>query len=224
MVLSPLGITHGAPGNTLQQTLCYPAYTYNSEFLQPYVYPYVDAAQTYATTHPLYKSRVEPGIALAQATTTKAWQPVQPVVNYVVKMVKRTYYTLVHPHIPYLATKYNTLTAPYTSKISAFHKSNVAPHLATAQKQAKVAGDSAFQTYRYILTHPITAITSKYAAHGVRTSRTKAYEGYRFARPHALRAGKRAEKYSKEVLAPRWIQMVKWEIDQVARAWSHAKA
>lgn len=206
------------------QTFCYPSNVYHREVLEPYVYPALDHAQTRLLSNPAYKNVVEPGYAVARDSSKRLWQgPLRPVVDRVSRGARRVYLTFVEPHLPYLLARFHALTAPYTSRLSAFHQTHVSPRLVMAQAYAKTASDRSVNTYNYVSTHPLTDTIRKYANVGFQFGRRKGYDAYVLIRPHVVRAIERAEVIAKEVLGPRAVAGLEWGADRAARGWEVLK-
>lgn len=224
-VLSPLGLhDHSGQHSQLHQALCHPANLYHRDVLQPYVYPIVDDLQSRATRHPIYVKGLEPAYRVASINGQRAWNgPIKPWVNKARRGVRRVYLNFVQPHIPYLRGKIDAWTAPYTSRISAFHRSNVAPHLDTASRYAQQAGKRSVDTYNYAASHPFTGQAGKYANKGYQFSRVKGQQAYEYSRPHAIRAGKEAERIAREILGPRAVSAISYAGDKAGQGWGVVK-
>ena len=206
-VFAPLGFTHPPQAGSLHQTLCYPANAYHDAVLQPYIYPLVEKAQGNVLNHPVYVNAVEPSYTKVRDTSTKVWNgPVGPVVKRVQRELKRAYLTLVQPHIPYVKTKFITLTAPYTSRISALHNQYLHPQLAAAQLYANSAKYQSIKSYKYVASHPVTGQAGKYANAGYQVGRKRSIDAYNYSKPHAIRGAKEAERITREILGPRVIR------------------
>lgn len=220
-VLAPLGLHDASSQHSeLHRTLCYPANVYHREVLQPYIYPVVADLQSRAQAHPIYTKALEPGYRVASANGKRIWEgPVRPVVEKTRKGVRRAYLTFVEPHLPYLRTKVHTLTAPYTSRISALHRQYVAPHLTTAGRYAQTAGKSTVDTYKYVAAHPFTGHAGRYANAGYQVSKAKSQQAYEWSKPHAIRGGREAERIAREILGPRVIAGAKYAGEQIHRIW-----
>jgi hypothetical protein len=150
---------------------------------------------------------VEPSFTRVKDTTTKVWNgPVAPVARRLQREIKRAYLTLVQPHIPYVKTKFNTLTAPYTSRIAALHNQYLHPQLAAAQLYANSAKEQSVKSYNYISSHPITGQAGKLANKGYRVGRKRGIDAYNFSKPHAIRGAREAERITREILGPRVIR------------------
>lgn len=206
-VLSPLGLTHPPQAGSLHQSLCYPANAYHDAVLEPYIYPLVERAQGNVLNHPVYVKGVEPSYTKVRDTSTKVWNgPVGPVVRRIQRGVKRAYLTLVQPHLPYVKAKFNTITAPYTSRIAALHNQYLHPQLAAAQLYANSAKDQSVKVYKYVSSHPVTSQAGKYANAGYQVGRKRSIDAYNFSKPHAIRGAKEAERIAREILGPRVIR------------------
>jgi hypothetical protein len=125
----------------------------------------------------------------------------------------------VQPHIPYLKARAQALTAPYSSRASAFHQSYISPRLATAQSYAKNASDRTAKTYTYVSTHPLTGTTQKFLNAFYQVARRRGYDAYVWSRPHLIRAGQLAETIAKEFLGPHAVRALQWGADQAVRGW-----
>lgn len=220
-VLSPLGLHDSSSQHSqLHQTLCYPASVYQSEFLQPYVYPIVENLENRAYNHPIYKKALEPAYTLASTRSKQLWQgPIRPVFNKIVRSARKAYLTFVDPHVPLIKAKTAEYTAPLTTRVSALHQTYLAPHLATAQGYAQAAGKSSAETYKYVKAHPISGQVAKYANKTYRISRKRSQQAYKWARPHAIRYGKEAERITREILGPRVIRGLKIASEHGLRAY-----
>ena len=206
-IFTPFGLTHPPQAGSLHQSLCYPANAYHDAVLKPYIYPLVEKAQGHAVNHPVYVKGLEPSYTKVKDTTTKVWNgPVAPVARRLQREIKRAYLTLVQPHIPYVKTKFNTLTAPYTSRISALHNQYLHPQLAAAQLYANSAKDQSVKSYKYVASHPVTGQAGKYANKGYQVGRKRSIDAYNFSKPHAIRGAKEAERITREILGPRVIR------------------
>jgi hypothetical protein len=206
-IFTPLGLTHPPQAGSLHQSLCYPANAYHDAVLEPYIYPLVEKAQGNVINHPVYIKGVEPSYTKVKDTTTKVWNgPVAPVARRLQREIKRAYLTLVQPHIPYVKTKFNTLTAPYTSRIAALHNQYLHPQLAAAQLYANSAKDQSVKSYNYIASHPVTGQAGKFANKGYQIGRKRSIDAYNFTKPHAIRGAKEAERITREILGPRVIR------------------
>lgn len=224
-VLSPLGLDNTPQHGSLHQSLCYPANVYNSEILEPYVWPLVDRAQQNVVNHPVYVKGVEPAYLKARATSQQVWDgPVGPVVKRVQREVRRAYLTFIQPHIPYVKAKVHTLTAPYTSRVAALHNQYLHPQLAAAQLYATSAKDQSVKSYNYVASHPVTGQAGKYVNLGYQTGRKRSIEAYNWSRPHAVRAAKEAERVAREILGPRAIKGLEVAGDQAAKGYNLVKA
>ncbi|WVR09310.1 hypothetical protein IAU60_006375 [Kwoniella sp. DSM 27419] len=216
-VLSPLGYQP----HQSHPILCYPANVYHREFLEPYVYPFIGDAHKRVTTSPAYINYVEPARLQVQSASQKAWNgPLKPIVNRTVRGARRFYLTFVQPHIPYLRAKVYGLTAPYTSRISAF----ASPHIATANAYATSASDRAVKGYKYAATHPLTGMASGYAQKGYKVGSEQSHKAYQWSKPHALRFRLEVERIIKEVLAPRAVKDLRSAAVQIAKVQAIARA
>jgi hypothetical protein len=223
-VLSPLGLTHPPQSGSLHQTLCYPANAYHDAVLEPYIYPLVDQAQHNLVNHPVYVKAVEPTYTRVRDTTTKVWNgPVRPVVRRIQREIKRAYLTFVQPHIPYIRTKFHTLTAPYTGRIAALHNQYLHPQLAAAQLYANSAKDQSIKSYNYISTHPVTGHAGRYANLGYQVGRKRSIEAYKWSKPHVIKGAKEAERVTREILGPRVIKGLEIGGEHVARGYKIVK-
>jgi hypothetical protein len=206
-LFTPLGLTHPPQAGSLHQSLCYPANAYHDAVLEPYIYPLVERAQGNLVNHPVYVKGVEPSYTRVKDTSTKVWNgPIRPVALRLQREIKRAYLTFVQPHIPYIKTKFTTLTSPYTSRISALHNQYLHPQLAAAQLYANSAKDQSVKSYKYVASHPVTGQAGKYANAGYQVGRKRSIDAYKFSKPHAIRAGKEAERITREILGPRVIR------------------
>ena len=157
-------------------------------------------------------------------TTTKVWNgPIAPVARRLQREIKRAYLTLVQPHIPYVKTKFNTLTAPYTSRIAALHNQYLHPQLAAAQLYANSAKDQSVRSYNYVASHPITGQTGKLANKGYQIGRKRSIDAYKFSRPHVIRGAKEAERITREILGPRVIRGLEFGGKHAARGYGIVK-
>ncbi|ORX38222.1 hypothetical protein BD324DRAFT_649601 [Kockovaella imperatae] len=214
--LTPLGL-HKEP-STLHQTLCYPANVYHREVLQPYIYPILDDLQSRATAHPFYLNAIEPVAKNAQTTATQLWEgPIRPIVNRISRGARKLYLTYVSPHIPWARAKWYTLTSPYTSRASKLYRTHAEPHVKTASKYARSAADSSVNTYNFIAGHPLTGHAGRYANQAYHFSRQKSVQGYTWARPHAIRAGKEGQRIAKEIIFPKLKEGYMWADAQLSR-------
>jgi hypothetical protein len=167
----------------------------------------VEKAQGNLVNHPVYVKGVEPSFTRVKDTSTKVWNgPVRPVALRLQREIKRAYLTFVQPHIPYIKTKFTTLTSPYTSRISALHNQYLHPQLAAAQLYANSAKDLSVKSYKYVASHPVTGQAGKYANAGYQVGRKRSIDAYKFSKPHAIKAGKEAERITREILGPRVIR------------------
>ncbi|ORY32135.1 hypothetical protein BCR39DRAFT_587128 [Naematelia encephala] len=220
LVRTPLGLNE-PPHSELYQAFCYPSNWYHQTVLQPYIYPIIEDTQTKITSHPVYKGTVEPSLQAAQRTAQQVWKgPIQPVVDRITRGARRFHLTFIQPHIPYLKARAHALTAPYTARLTAIYQTYIAPYISTARIYAKSASDNAIKGYKYVSTHPITGHTGRYAKIG----QQKAYQGYLWSRPHAIRAGQESKRVAKEVLGPRVIRGIEVAGGHVSRGWVVAKA
>ncbi|WWC63646.1 uncharacterized protein I303_106251 [Kwoniella dejecticola CBS 10117] len=216
-VLSPLGYgpTQSHP------VLCYPANVYHREILQPYVYPALDKAQDRFTASPYYVNYAKPTYDKADHTLRTLYNgPVKPVVNRIIRGAKRFYFTFVQPHIPYLKAKYHTLTAPYTSRISAFAR----PHLDTASQYANLATENAVKGYKFASTHPVTGQISKYAQKGYQVGSENGNKAYQWSKPHVLRARLEVERITREILGPRAVRAIQRATVEAAKVEAAVRA
>ncbi|WRT68718.1 uncharacterized protein IL334_005698 [Kwoniella shivajii] len=198
-VLSPLGY---APEQS-HPLLCYPANVYHREILQPYVYPVIDKAQDRFTTSPYYVNYAKPTVQKADIISRRIWNgPLKPVTDRIIRGAKRFYFTFVQPHIPYLKAKYYSITAPYTSRFSAFAE----PHIKTANTYANLASDRAVKGYNYASTHPVTGKAGELAKKGYLIGSEKGYKAYLWSKPHVLRARLEIERITRDILGPRAIK------------------
>ena len=138
-------------------------------------------------------------------------------VNRISRGARKTYLTYVEPHIPGLKARFYTLTAPYTSRISAFYSTYIQPHLNTTYKYGQSAGDSSVRTYKYVAGHPLTGHAGRYANNGYVFGRRKSVEGYTWARPHAIRAGQEGRRITTDIVIPKLKQAVLWTDAQMTR-------
>lgn len=223
-LLTPLGLTHPPQHGSLHQTLCYPANVYNSEVLEPYVYPLIDRAQERVVHHPVYVKGVEPAYTRARSTGETLWNgPIKPVVNRVQREVRRAYLTFVQPHIPFIKSKVHTLTAPYTSRVAALHNQYLHPQLAAAQLYANSAKDQTVKSYKYAASHPVTGHAGRYANLGYQIGRKRSIEAYKYGKPRAIRAAREAERIAREILGPRVIKGLEVAGTQAARGYGVLK-
>jgi len=220
-VLSPLGLHDSSSQHSqLHQTLCYPANVYHSEILQPYVYPVVEKLQDRAQAHPIYVKGLEPAYRIGSSAGQRAWDgPVKPVVERIQRGARRVYLTFVEPHLPYIKTKARALTAPYTSRLASYHETYLSPHISTAGKYSQIAGKRSVESYNYVKAHPLTGTAAKYANKGFQVGKARTQQAYRLAKPHAVRAGKEAERITREILGPRVIAGLEWSGVQIGKGW-----
>jgi ElaB/YqjD/DUF883 family membrane-anchored ribosome-binding protein len=224
-VLAPLGLhDHSGQHSQLHKAFCYPSNVYHKEVLQPYVYPIVNDLQDRATRHPIYAKGLEPAYRSASTTSERLWNgPVKPVVQRIERGARKIYLTFVQPHIPFIRTKISALTAPYTSRISAFHQSSVSPHLNTAGRHARQAAKRSVDAYNYVAAHPFTGNAGRYANRGYKLARNRAQQAYTFSKPHAIRAGKEAERIAREILGPRAVKAIEFAGDKAGQAYTVVK-
>ncbi|WVQ95245.1 hypothetical protein IAU59_002340 [Kwoniella sp. CBS 9459] len=209
-LLSPLGYQP----HQSHPLLCYPANVYHREVLRPYVYPFIDDVQNKIATHPTYTTYVEPATKQVQTASYRAWNgPIKPVVNRTVRGAKRFYFTFVQPHIPYVKARVNAVTAPYTSRISAF----ASPHIATANAYANAASQNAVNGYKYAAAHPFTDKASRYAQKSYQIGSERGQRAYNWSKPHLLRARLELERITKEVLGPRAVKGIQHASIQFAK-------
>lgn len=216
-VLSPLGLhDHSGRHSQLHQTLCYPSNVYHRNVLQPYIYPFIEDRLDRIRAGPVYVKAIKPAYTSAVETTRQAWNgPVKPVVERIQRGARKFYLTFVEPHIPYLKTKYTALTAPYTSRVTAFHNQHLAPHLATANRYAHSTSKRSVELYKQVAAHPYTGHAARYANQIYQLAKVKGHQAYQISKPHAIRAGKEAERVVREILGPRVLEGLKWSKGQL---------
>jgi hypothetical protein len=223
-VFAPLGLSHPPQSGSLHQTLCYPANAYHDAVLEPYLYPLVDRAQNNVVNHPVYVKGVEPTYTRVKDTSTKIWNgPVRPVVTRVQREIKRAYLKFVQPHIPFVKAKFQTLTAPYTSRLAALHNQYLHPQIATAQLYANSAKDQSVKSYNYVASHPVTGQAGKYANLGYQVGRKRSITAYNYSRPHVIRGAKEGERIAREILGPKVIRGLEIGGQHAAKGYSIVK-
>ncbi|WVF67672.1 hypothetical protein IAT40_002431 [Kwoniella sp. CBS 6097] len=216
-LLSPLGYQP----HQSHPVLCYPANAYHREVLRPYVYPFIDDVQHKLATHPTYTTYVEPAAKQLQTTSLRVWNgPVKPIVNRTVRGAKRFYFTFIQPHIPYIKARINAVTAPYTSRISAF----ASPHIATANAYANAASQNAVNGYKYAAAHPLTDKASQYAQKGYKVGSERGQQAYTWSKPHVIRARLELQRITKEVLGPRAVRAIQLATIQAAKVEATVRA
>lgn len=149
---------------------------------------------------------------------------VAPIVSRLVRGGRRVYLTQVQPHLPWARTKWYTLTAPISDRVSAAHQQYLAPHISTAGRYSKSASDSAISGWRYAARHPFTALAQRHAQTGYRVGKQKGGEAYVWSRPHVLRLARKAEKLTREEVVPRVTAALKFVVDHLEDGFYVAKA
>ena len=145
-----------------------------------------------------------------------------PVVDRIQRTARKTYLTYISPRVPYIQSKINSYTAPWTSHISALHRQHVAPHLNVAQGYANAGTRSGIQAYQAIAGHPVTGQLAGYANAGARQAGQRGYDAYTWSRPHATRLGREADRVAREVLGPRVASGLGWGATQAGMGWNFA--
>lgn len=176
------------------------------------------------STYP-YTSIIQPGYAFSRTAGDKIYTTyLEPIISRLYKGGRRVYLTQVQPHLPYLRTKWYTLTAPISDRVQAAHGQYLAPHLSTAGRYTKSASNSAVSGWRYAARHPFTALANRHAQKTYRLGKQKGGEAYVWSRPHVHRMARQAEKFTREQVVPRATAALKFVVDHIEDGFYFAKA